>query len=347
MQDTVSIMFQQYFSSYFNSDNERKQFMTELNYEDEYNYRNSEEYQWSETEETFKSLLPYGNLKDFHIEIHKNATSFINQIYTKYIDDDTFVVSILEHDSIKNNVKKIENNLLILTYNMTKAFDVDTIIQKYKNSNCTKMFLYVAGIVESNIIPQAYYNKLKDRLIKENIPHHFVLDDVQSMFIVPRDYSIFDKVIFTCHSLIPHYNSGILLTKIDEHMGFKDSKPLDNFLILLKSLVLNKKDKIYIFKFIIEQYLADELSHNDIFYIPDNVSWNMFFLYIKKPNCLNKIIDRYKKDLDKNWINLYNQTFMIKANFILQLTPDEIINGFNKFKELLQKIIKLNKVLNE
>ena len=73
----------------------------------------------------------------------------------------------------------------------------------------------------------------------------------------------------------------------------------------------------------------------------------MFFLYIKKPNCLNKIIDRYKKDLDKNWINLYNQTFMIKANFILQLTPDEIINGFNKFKELLQKIIKLNKVLNE
>ena len=73
MLDTVSIMFQQYFSSYFNSDNERKQFMTELNYEDEYNYRNSEEYQWSETEETFKSLLPYGNLKDFHIEIHKNA----------------------------------------------------------------------------------------------------------------------------------------------------------------------------------------------------------------------------------------------------------------------------------
>ena len=200
MPDTVSIMFQQYFSSYFNSDNERKQFMTELNYEDEYNYRNSEEYQWSETEETFKSLLPYGNLKDFHIEIHKNATSFINQIYTKYIDNDTFVVSILEHDSIKNNVKKVENNF-------------------------TKMFLYVAGIVESNIIPQAYYNKLKDRLIKENIPHHFVLDDVQSMFIVPRDYSIFDKVIFTCHSLIPHYNSGILLTKIDEHMGFKDSKP--------------------------------------------------------------------------------------------------------------------------
>ena len=37
MLDTVSMMFQQYFGSYFNSDNERKQFMTELNYEDEYN----------------------------------------------------------------------------------------------------------------------------------------------------------------------------------------------------------------------------------------------------------------------------------------------------------------------
>lgn len=340
-------IFQNYFNTYFNSEDEYKQFMTELNFNDEYTYHNSKESAWLETEQNFKSLLPYGNLEDFHIEIHKDATSFINQIYEKYIDGNTFVVTILEHDSIKNNVKKIEGNLLVLTYDMIKVFDIDTIIQKYKASGCNKMFLYVAGIVESNITPQAYYNQLKDRLIKESIPHHFVLDDVQGMFIVPRDYSIFDKVVFTCHSLIPHYNSGILLSKINEHMGFTDSKPLNTFLILLKKLVLDKKDKIYTFKFFIEQYLADELRHTDLFYISENVSWNMFFLYVKKMEYLDKVFSKYEEDLNKSWINLYNKTFMIKSSFILQLPPEDIIKGFSKFKELLQKIIKIDKLLNK
>ena len=339
--------FYNYFKSFF-TDEEKLAFMSELNYNGkDYDYQNSSNEEWLESERAFKSLLPYGNLEDFHIEIHKNATSFIDQIYQKYIDEDTFVISILEHESIKNNVKKIENNLLILTYNMIENFDINTIIQKYKNSHCNKMFLYVAGIVESNVVPQEYYNQLKERLITENITHTFILDDVQGMFIVPRDYSIFDKVIFTCHSLIPHYNSGILLSKIDENMGFKDSKPLNKFLELLKPIILDKKDKVYLFKFMIEQYLAAELVHTKLFYVPTKVSWNMFFLCIRNERLINTFVNKYKDELSNYWIDFYGNTFMIKANFILQVEPEKIVEGFEKLKKLLQKIIKANQLLNK
>jgi len=40
-----------------------------------------------------------------------------------------------------------------------------------------------------------------------------VLDDVQEMFIINRDYSQFDYIVGTIHAIIPRYDTGILIYK--------------------------------------------------------------------------------------------------------------------------------------
>lgn len=334
--------FSQYFHEFF-TPAEKALFMRELNYGGKfYTYINSAETDWDIAAARFKQLLPYGNIDSFYVEINKNATSIIDQLFNNYVQDNTFVISVLEHGSIINNVNKTKNHI-VLTYDIIKAFDIDKLITAYNNSGCANLFIYGAGIIESNIIPQSFYLSLKNRLVEEGIPHFFVLDDVQGMFVVPRDYQIFDCITFTCHSLIPHYNSGIVLSKKKENLGYCDAKPLNDFLDILIPIVINKKDKLYLFKFFIEQHLAEELFNTDVFYTPKDVSWNMFYLCIRDEIFIRKIIDKYKDELAKYWINFYENTFMIKANFILQLKPEEIIKGFMLLKQVLQKCIRLKK----
>lgn len=335
---------QQYFDSFFDH-NEKDLFMSELNYDGKfYNYVNSEPDEWKKAETLFKSLLPYGHLDDFYMEINKNATSFIDQLFSRYIDDDTFTLSILEHESIINNVNKLDKKM-ILTWNIVKSLDFKSIINTYQNSGCHKLFIYCSGIIESNIIPQEFYIELKKHLVEHNIQHTFIFDDVQSMFVVPRDYRMFDCVLFTCHSLVPHYNSGILFSKKDEQMGFRDAKPLCNFIDILKPTFIDKKENIYLFRFMIEQFLAKELFRTDVFYLPPCVSWNMFFLVIIKAKLVNNVINQYKDQLVNFKIDFYDNTVMIKLNFILQKQPQEIIHGLECFKKMLQKIIKINDIM--
>jgi hypothetical protein len=40
-----------------------------------------------------------------------------------------------------------------------------------------------------------------------------MIDDVHGMFLIPRDYSIFDYILYTAHSLIPNYEMGFLISK--------------------------------------------------------------------------------------------------------------------------------------
>lgn len=334
MEGNQNIFFN-YLSSFFNKE-EKSLFTTYLN---NYDYYNSDLEEWNKSETLFKSLLPFGNLNNFNIEINKNASIFINQLFSKYVDNNTFLLGILEQPTIVDNVNKVQNKF-ILTADIINSFNINKIIQEYKNSNCNKLFIYAAGIIDAGIVPQEFYNELNKKLIEENIKYTFVLDDVQGMFLVPRDYSIFDYIIFTCHSLIPYYGSGILLSKTKENMGYQDSKILNNFINILQHTFIKHKNNFYIYKFMMEQYFIKEIQYKDLFTIPNNLPWNTFILNIKN-EFIKNILNKYKDELFKYNIEIYDKAIIIKSTFLLSLDYNIIIEGLEKLKQILQKCIKL------
>lgn len=59
------------------------------------------------------------------------------------------------------------------------------------------------------------------------------------MFITPRDYRIFDYVLYTAHSLVTEYDMGILISK--EHKFGKLALNWGEEYLKRLDIVLNKK----------------------------------------------------------------------------------------------------------
>lgn len=301
-------------------------------------YKNSEASEWLDAENRFKKLLNCGDLNDFYLEIADSCSFFINKLFNKYVDDNTFVIGAIEHSTIQNNLNN-SNNRLVLHYDTVQKFDIDTIIKKYKESNCNKILIYITGILEMRILPISFCMKLKQALTEENIEHIMILDDVQSMFLMPKEYNVFDHVLFTCHSLLPNFDSGIMLSKKIESLGYQDAKVLNEYLDALE-VFLSKRDKLYLFTFMLQQYYAEEISNSEVFSVPMNTSYTNFYLQLKNTTVCN-IISKHMENLNKYGIDLGETILTIRGpNFILQ-DPEYSIEGLVKLKKILQKCIKL------
>lgn len=330
-------MLKQYFNSFF--DNEAQRIIFNSICSD--NYQNNEISEWLSVENRFKKTLPYSDgLDSFYIELNKSASIFIKELFFKYVDITTFVIGAAEHTTIRSCMDNIQNKLY-LDWNIIKKYDIDTIINQFKQSNCKKIFIYGTGILNSQVVPQSFYIKLKERLSEENIEHVIVLDDVQGMFVVPRDYSIFDNVIFTCHALVPNFDLGILLSKTHEALGYTDAKKLNMFLDLL-DLLFKRKDKLLLFNFMLKQYLAEELMETELFYIPEYSTLNVFSVILKNEKMKNILI-KYKDSLsEESIIEIEDVSITVRASFMLRFNTEQILEELKKLKEILQKCIKLN-----
>lgn len=329
-------LIKQYFNSFFINHNEWEEFSRKIEIPQ---YNTSDDESWEYALKNIKNLFTDHSLDEFDIEINKNATIFIDKLFANYVDNNTFIIAAPEHRSIENNIKD-HKNTIILTQNLIQSFDINSIVAKYQNSGCNKVFVYGAGIIESQIVSYDFYNQLKSVFVDQKIEHTFVLDDVASMFILPKDYSIFDYIIFTCHSLLPNFDSGLLFTKRGNNFGFKDADVLNLFANLLGKYFLAKKDKIYLFNYIIRQYLAPELQNQNLFDVKENCPYNAFYLKIKNDKICT-ILNKNQDELLKYCVEVHNDMIFIKLNFLFINNSDTILEGLKKFKELLQKAIKI------
>ena len=130
-------LLQQYFESFFNNDAEKFLFNIEC---DNTKYTNSEVSDWLEIENQFKELLHCDSLNNYFLEIAETGSFFIRKLFDKYVDNNTFVVGSEEHSVIRESMNNSQN-ILKLTYNIVKRFDIDSIIQRYKQSGCNKIFI--------------------------------------------------------------------------------------------------------------------------------------------------------------------------------------------------------------
>lgn len=284
----------------------------------------------------FFTYLPYSNMEKnkYHLYFEDCASTFIRNLFNQYIDDDVLVISSdCEHPTVKEELKKCKNCLILSQYLDIRQLNFDKIKKQIKNYK--KIFVYIIATRNDTgeIIPQVFFEKLRELLIKENKDFILILDDVQGMFLVPRDYSIFDYIIGTAHALCPEYDMGILFSKNTfrgKHIYSWGRNYLDRL-----NIVLKRNNKFNIFKQILTEYFSK-------YHIYENLSQELsvpYIFYLKIPNI--KISENLSAKLGK--INLLLPTKNVSKNTFISLRS----HWFLIDPTLLPKCIKIVEYLLE
>lgn len=232
-------------------------------------------FDYANMEDEYFCLMPACNLtSETHtITFENSGTDFIKQIFEQEVDDDTLVVSTkYEHNSVVDELNKCKH-VLLLDYNndiLNRGLHLTALIDKM--TGYKKVFVYVIGtqISTGQITPQGFFVDLKEELEKRNIEHKILLDDVHGMFMVPRDYSLFDYILYTAHAIIPEFEMGMLISKDGEY-GYEAYNWGIEYLPKLKKLLENKAELMY-FKTIMTEYFYHFLCRPELSLYPHSVN---------------------------------------------------------------------------
>ena len=313
----------------------------------------TDEENWDNLVEELKSLIPFSkSLEGFGLQVAPSGTFLIDNLFKKYVDDNTLVVtSYSEHDAVRENIKRY-NLADKCVYINTDGFwenIVYKINQKIK-SNHTSAFVYIIGtnITTGHTTPQVYYSTIKKYFEKRNIKVTMVIDDVHGLYVVPRDYSMFDYVLNTSHAVVRNFDMGMLWTKNTEMFGFKQSDRLREYLRYLKPL-LERKDKLSCWRDVMKAEFEEYIT-----------SWPNYFelmrdsaphIFTIKVMCQPKVIFREEdpKRLIENEVMLDCPDYNNKNYFFVRLRgaqfmtlPFLLEESIGIAKAILAKVVYVN-----
>lgn len=306
-------------------------------------------YFWNDIVSLYKKILPYSNLNNYTLRVAPNCSFFIKKLFTKYVNNKTFVISTTnEFITTKECLDSVQHKYL-LRYDEIKKLSIDKIINEIKKSCCDNVFIYMVGTLPATgqIVPQQFFIKLKKALLDLKLPNFMVLDDVHGMFIVPRDYSLFDYILYTGHSYIPDFDIGFAWTK-EKDFGSEDINKTLNYYNRL-CLYLSKIQKIQEFSIFLSEYFSEELSDSNMLCLFTNTVPHFFALNLNNLTINSKDIDNllsYNIQIDKP-NNLTEKTSFIsfKLQDFIQDSPMKLLNGLELCKSIINKqkdyIIKL------
>lgn len=278
----------------------------------------------------FKYIPLSEEISNYTLLFSDRATNFINELFDKYVDDDTLIIiSDCEHNNVKIKVKQFSNLLEIKNLNIDFSY-----IKTFK-----KVFVYFIGTqISSGIItPQSFFIDLKQFLIKNKIEHKLVLDAVQEMFLLPRDYSLFDYIIGTAHSLIVNFDLGILLSKENSKLGRNIGNKGEKLVELLK-IFTSRKCKLQSLRYLLRDHYYKYIKLGICQEIPNSI-YNIFSLRINK-----KIFTQEMREaLGKYYIKLEGidndiQFIRFRAQHYIT-NPEALIPGLKALDNLLEEIL--------
>ena len=214
-----------------------------------------------------------------------------------------------------------------------RTLNVNKIINESKKYK--KVFVYIIGTQISNgeITPQEFFIKLKKMFIENNIEHKIFLDDVHGMFFVPRDYSIFDFILFTAHAVIDDYDMGIFISKSGEY-GEKIYNWGKLYLNML-DVILKRKEKIFYFYEVMTEYFSSLLASDD-FKLLNRISPHLFSIKINnKFPCPQRFYEKLSKiyiKLEKDGIDI--KYILLRGEWFIK-RPEYLLEGLAILKDLL------------
>ena len=352
--------------------NDDKEFIKKLNGADINDFsvkienQGSEEKYNSLKEFLFERFLnDYNKMNDFELLMHKRATIHINELFDKYVDENTLVItSSFQHISAERAIDKCKN--------VFKFDDLDensNIIYRIKESiimakQYEKVFVYLIGTEfgtgrrHSNEI----YKQLHDELVKLGKPFIMVMDAAQEMFLFPRDYSFYHYVIDTVHSLYTPLDVGLLFINknfvseedIKSFTGYKRCDVLERIFRGLE-IALNRRKYILMYHDIINDSIDHTLFEGYKLHSSQSNFYSMYntglFLYDKE--CVDLVTDKfinhallkdpgvdvqidYHKKIKELYIRMRAQTLMFDVEDAIQ----KYNYFYNNYRELQKLILK-------
>lgn len=300
--------------------------------------------QFSNCEEQLLSYMPWvGNeCKDKHFRFTKSCTDAIDAIFKPYIEDENSLVitSVLEHPSVVNNLKKCKN-VLALNAGFTllrNPYIIREICKQTGEKRYSKILIYIVGtyIAFGSIHGNYLIEKIQQRarLMSDNVCT--VLDDCQGMFLVPRDYSIYDYVLCTSHALT-RLDSGIVFSKHD-NIGVKALEPA---VLLTQRLepVIKRREKLAMFKNVMSQYFdiyRDRFTQIELYNsVPYIFSIDDVNHYISDEDSV--MLEKYGIRFDGRESDNERRLVRFRAMHFL-FFPQDLIDGIQFFEDFMQEI---------
>lgn len=205
--------------------------------------------------------------KKYRIEIGKDCSSLIKGLFDTYVKEDTFIVtSNNDHQAVTSLLGDNKRHVFINLDTVNKPEKViSDIITEFKESKCKNLFCIVAGTAPQTAItiPQEFFIRLKKTLLQESIEHLMILDNCQGLFMIERNYEVFDAFLGTGHILSPLFSKlGLLFTKLPQQIGYINKQTLNN--IYPKLYIINDhKDKAAQFNALLSAYFNSTLENTD------------------------------------------------------------------------------------
>ena len=265
-------------------------------------------------------FMPY-TLQDKQLSFEISATTFINYLFDTYVDDETLVISTdSEHPNVKKRLNTSKNTYILNLANDILTYSINKIISEAKKYK--KVFVYIIGTKNSTgeITPQEFFIQLKEAFDKNDIKYKLVIDDVQGMFLVPRDYSIFDYVIGTAHALCTGYDMGILISNQFE-FG-KKAYNWGKFYLEHLDIMLKRRNKINMFKNVAINYYNKYINKENVLANPLSVP---YIFYLKYNNL--KITEETSNRLHR--LNLLIPAYNFSLISFIHMRCHEFINNAN------------------
>lgn len=285
------------------------------------------------------------NLTDkYRVEVDCNCTSLIEKLFARYVNADTFVLTTeQEHPAVKAYLPA-KNTFIISINELDNPLAISQIITKFRQTSYKKLFLIMSGVVagSSKIIKQSFFEQLKVELNKAHIPHLFVLDDCQGLFMTPRNYAIFDAILGTAHVIVRYgFSMGILFTKLPDRIGYINKASLKAFINKLK-YVFNHKAEATRFNTIVHSFLGNEIDGNIL-----NVKAGQASHMITISTTGVKFNQRSADELSTygmlfSELNTKNRLIRLRYQDAILFNPRAYLDGLYKLKRVLHSLKKMN-----
>lgn len=286
--------------------------------------------------ETECQLLTMSKLHGFHCTFALSATELIHKLFIKYTVPNTLIITTPnEHENVQRIIKHLNIDVLYLDPNST-MFDWSVLDKAQEYSNVILYMIgtqYSTGIVNN----RGLYVWLKYQLQKRDIPCILICDACQELFLLDHDYSQFDYVVYTGHSLVQLFNCGMLFSKEPTDIGNHWSHNVQAYLDEL-SFVLDRKEHLLDFNRVMCEAFSDEIANHTIIVFNNSAP----HLFCFKLNNLS-MIQNYRA-----WIDLFR-----KHNLVLQRLDQDWVIRFRAQDVMREHTLFINSlkflqgVLNE
>ena len=282
-------------------------------------------------------------LDKYRIEVDYRCRFLTEKLLKTYVDSDSLVIT---SNSDHNTTLDLLNsyNTCIIDRNKIKdnqELVIENIVTEFKNGHYKKLFFIMVSTVSQLCvsIDEGFFAKLKAVLVKEQIPHIMVLDSCQDIFIIKKNYEVFDAFLATSHvlsCLLPKV--GLLFTKLPKRVGFVNTEILN--LIYPKLEIINKyKDKAIIFNNLMYEYFKPTMERLN-FNIFENETPHQFSIAL--PNTI--IQDKW--DIQFAPYNIRFNPINSNFNFVRLRYHELIIQDSSKLLEALKSLKSILKQIH-